>query len=321
MAGGWLLLATDTTVGRLAWLVDSFRAGDDPLSGDGVRSLRRGVEVWGRSGVVLGAAIIPLWSSRVRAFLTAGFFQVANRLSRPIPLTADRYDGRFLLATGGVLAFTLLAHWSLTAYKDLKWFGGEDGASEWWSVATYLAAAALAAVTAWRLRGLGHPHLGLLYVLFAAVFLIGALEEVSWGQRLFGWGTPQALGDINEQHETTLHNVRNTAEVIYTAFFLGSLLALLGAIARAVLHRRGWVTTADFILPSLVMAPALLMILIWRAGQAWTPVNLPRLLMDYFDFGPQGSEVPEVLLGLCLCLYAYSNLRRAGNLRDLKARG
>ncbi len=53
------------------------------------------------------------------------------------------------------------------------------------------------------------------------------------------------------------------------------------------------------------------MILVWRLNVVWLPVNLPRLLMESFDFGPQGSEVPEVLLGLCLCIYAYGNLRQA----------
>ena len=46
-------------------------------------------------------------------------------------------------------------------------------------------------------------------------------------------------------------------------------------------------------------------------GSDWTAVNLPLLVMESFDFGPQGSEVPEALLGLCVCVYTLSNLRRA----------
>ena len=70
-------------------------------------------------------------------------------------------------------------------------------------------------------------------------------------------------------------------------------------------------TSADFIWPSLVLCPALLMILVWRVGGFWTPVNLPRLLMEAFDSVPQGSEVPEVLLGLCIFIYTFSYFRRA----------
>ena len=52
--------------------------------------------------------------------------------------------------------------------------------------------------------------------------------------------------------------------------------------------------------------------LIWRVGDEWAAVSLPRLIMEAFDYGPQGSEVPEVLLGLCIFAYTYSNFKRAG---------
>ena len=55
-----------------------------------------------------------------------------------------------------------MAHWSLTAYEAVDWFEGEDGVSEWWSVATYLAAAALASATAWQLRRSDQKKLALL---------------------------------------------------------------------------------------------------------------------------------------------------------------
>lgn len=44
------------------------------------------------------------------------------------------------------------------------------------------------------------------YFLIAGGFLFVGLEEVSWGQRVFGWDTPQFLTEINFQNETNLHN-------------------------------------------------------------------------------------------------------------------
>jgi hypothetical protein len=32
-------------------------------------------------------------------------------------------------------------------------------------------------------------------------------EELSWGQQLFQWDTPQAIDQLNDQHETNLHNM------------------------------------------------------------------------------------------------------------------
>ncbi|HJN87542.1 MAG: hypothetical protein QF714_08210 [Dehalococcoidia bacterium] len=320
LAGGaFLLFFTGPVLDGLVRLAESYRAGGSPLSDERVAALEHGVRVWGWSGLLIWGVTLPLWRLRVRAYLAGMFHRLMLLAFRPLPLPADRYSRRFFVAVAGVLAFTLLTHWSLTAYKDVAWFGGEDGVSEWWSVATYLAGAAMAGATGWMLRGTGHPRLALFHAVLAASLLIGAMEEISWGQRLFDWGTPAALSEINEQGETTLHNLESVDSVISSILFGASLTALAGAAIRAAWHRSGRVTSADLVLPSLVLAPSLLMILVWRVGNFWTPVNLPRLLMEAFDFGPQGSEVPEVLLGLCLCIYTYANLTRATILRRLGA--
>ena len=33
-------------------------------------------------------------------------------------------------------------------------------------------------------------------------------EEISWGQRIFGWSTPAAISELNAQNETNLHNLQ-----------------------------------------------------------------------------------------------------------------
>ena len=51
------------------------------------------------------------------------------------------------------------------------------------------------------------PHRWILrvYVLLMLGFFLVAMEEVSWGQRLFGWETPGSLFEFNFQNETNLH--------------------------------------------------------------------------------------------------------------------
>jgi len=46
------------------------------------------------------------------------------------------------------------------------------------------------------------------YLLLAILFFVGFGEELSWGQRIIGWETPQFLKKINRQGETTFHNIR-----------------------------------------------------------------------------------------------------------------
>ena len=276
---------------------------------------QREERLWRPPGKIVWAARLPLQSLRFRSFATTKFIRACDRFCVPLPLPADRYDGKFVFSVVGVLAFTLLAYWSLTDYWDVQWYAGEDGVSEWWSVGAYLVSAMMAAGTGRLLTRLGHPRLGWVHVLFALALIVAALEEVSWGQRLFGWSTPEDLSRVNEQGETTLHNISSFSRVFPTVFFWGSTIALVGAVARVVLHHHRRVTNADFILPSLILSPALLMIMFWIAGGQSIPGNVPRIVLTHFGLSPVGSEIPEVLMGLCLVMYSYANCKRAVLLR------
>jgi hypothetical protein len=47
----------------------------------------------------------------------------------------------------------------------------------------------------------------IIYLGLAAILLFGAGEEISWGQRILDFETPDALREINIQEEFTLHNL------------------------------------------------------------------------------------------------------------------
>lgn len=47
----------------------------------------------------------------------------------------------------------------------------------------------------------------IVYLGLALLFLFGAGEEISWGQRLFGFQTPEPLSQVNRQEEFNLHNL------------------------------------------------------------------------------------------------------------------
>ena len=85
--------------------------------------------------------------------------------------------------------------------------GAEDGPIENLGAGLFLIASGLFLAAGWSSRspgaGIGRIHLAL-----ALLFLICGGEELSWGQRIFGWDTPQALERVNVQGETNLHNLR-----------------------------------------------------------------------------------------------------------------
>ena len=47
----------------------------------------------------------------------------------------------------------------------------------------------------------------LAYLGLAVLFLFGAGEEISWGQRILGFQTPEELSQVNRQEEFNLHNL------------------------------------------------------------------------------------------------------------------
>lgn len=83
----------------------------------------------------------------------------------------------------------------------------EDGPIEWLTVALLLGLCFICIKRFTGLRG-SKPTLFLSCLLGgAAVFLFGAGEEIAWGQRLLGFGTPETIQQFNTQNEFTLHNL------------------------------------------------------------------------------------------------------------------
>lgn len=63
-------------------------------------------------------------------------------------------------------------------------------------------------------------------ILVAIVLFVMVGEELSWGQRIFGWATPDSFASINEQSETNLHNL--ATQVFQNTLYFGGWLLLIG---------------------------------------------------------------------------------------------
>lgn len=58
----------------------------------------------------------------------------------------------------------------------------------------------------------------------AVLCFLFMMEELSWGQRIFGWDTPEGIERINAQNETNLHNVFQGANQLFRL-----VVAIVGA--------------------------------------------------------------------------------------------
>jgi hypothetical protein len=84
----------------------------------------------------------------------------------------------------------------------------EDSIVEDITAVALFAAAFLGLFLALRARKLGRPVFvwGFYALVALVVFLIG-MEEISWGQWIFFWRSPEVFKEINSQGETNLHNI------------------------------------------------------------------------------------------------------------------
>lgn len=146
---------------------------------------------------------------------------------------------------------------------------------------------------------------------FAAAALFVALEEISWGQRIIGIGTPEVLEGYNRQGETTIHN-------LHGVWFPGHRLVAAGLVVFAILLpvlRRRWDSLDHLIerfglpVPPLHLWPVFLVTAVFLAD----PLRQPRSTLD---------EVSELALGLSFLILALDTaLRVSGGWRGAKGLG
>lgn len=99
----------------------------------------------------------------------------------------------------------------------------EDSVIEW-SSALLFAVSGIAFLLAARrssyLSGSGNKWLYFFIICWGLLMLVFAGEEISWGQRVFGFSTPEAVESVNVQKEFNLHNLGVLQSAKYTLLSL-----------------------------------------------------------------------------------------------------
>jgi hypothetical protein len=90
-------------------------------------------------------------------------------------------------------------------------FGKEDGVVESIGALFFLAASVLLIGTYFKIKKTSSSEYRkpeAIWILgLALLFFVAFGEEISWGQRIYGFETPDALKEINKQHEFNIHNL------------------------------------------------------------------------------------------------------------------
>ena len=134
----------------------------------------------------------------------------------------------------------------------------EDSWVEYLTAVCLFLAGGLLFGTAWRERSLFRRGV---YLLGGVALLFAAGEEVSWGQRIFGFATPDFFLSWNQQQEFTVHNSANGA---FDIIYLNGTLLLCMATSAAFFCRKD--RLCGIPLPSILLMLGFLLMLSFGSG-------------------------------------------------------
>jgi uncharacterized membrane protein YgdD (TMEM256/DUF423 family) len=165
---------------------------------------------------------------------------------------------------------------------------------------------------------------------WVVILTCGALyfagEECSWGQNYIGWSTPERWSQINDQHETNLHNTSGLFDHVPRALL--SLAAGCCVVMPLVLRRlqRDWLMRQHpmtWLLPTSAVVPA--------AALA-TLSDIPQKFYGQYDktheaanwfaemfLAGRHSEMKEYFLAMFILMYMWSFATRFRNVQRQEA--
>ncbi len=206
-----------------------------------------------------------------------------------------------MLILGG---YTLMALHFPLAYI---WATYEDLVGEWAQTFAFLAATILSVAVAVR-----RTQYRWFFIVLALACSYVFLEEISWGQRIFGFDTPEFLKARNLQGEANVHNLFTGPHktLLKDLISIGVAVALVGyGLIYPLLLGRGWALAA------------------WadRIGVAAPPMVLAPFftIAAYLELKPLSfneAEIAELMIALALAMTALQYLFASRNYLDTQGR-
>jgi hypothetical protein len=186
-----------------------------------------------------------------------------------------------------------------------KWFTREDGVAEDLQVLFWVLAWILGFQVITRLWKNALKLYAVLYLILNAgiFFIVG--EELSWGQRIFGWKTSEEMIAINKQRETNLHNIEGVGDKIkWVHVLMGAYGTILPLVLRKAQARAHFGDPVSLLVPHYTLVPYFLTTLVWRLqANLWKP---PKSL--YFVI-TEYSEVMELVLAVAFFVFMLFQVR------------
>ncbi len=246
-------------------------------------------------------AVIVWWRRLIQLTLLQSICDHSNRFYVPQQANKILNGSLAVVVLAMVLTFIHLVfgsrYWNPAVFVLLN---TEDGLVENASALLFLACSLTSVLSISLVRNSASRKTVL--ILFTVGFFLCFGEEISWGQRVFGFGTPEFVKGANVQDEMNLHNMFGyftdhlffVAVLVYTVVF--PVLQKLHPFWRSLFSVLG------LPLPSLGLSIGFLMISLLQKKVIWhfLPASRPIYI----------KEIRELLtaLGLLLLLFEYRRI-------------
>lgn len=153
----------------------------------------------------------------------------------------------------------------------------EDGVVEWLTALGYVASGLVALLMIKKRDFFTDQRVKKFFtvgcVAVGLAFLVVAGEEISWGQRLVGFETPEMIAAQNRQNEINLHNSELIWPYVYTAYAAVGLYGMLMWLGRwlvkgLIKFNQQWQIWLKIIVPGphLILNFGLIVLYVWLRG-------------------------------------------------------
>ena len=146
-------------------------------------------------------------------------------------------------------------------------------------------------------------HLGRqLSMLGGGMCLVLAMEEMSWGQMIFNWDTPEIFNSVNIQHETNIHNL----EIFHNSSW--TIAAIVFCILTSCSLARWWLERSIRIHPKsaadIILPPAYLLGYFSIAALIYVGIAIEKAGTDIPILITREQEIAECLFSMGVFLNA-----------------
>lgn len=200
-----------------------------------------------------------------------------------------------------LLAVTIpfILYWAMGTNTMLK---GETGIIENMTVLFLLISIGICLFSLSHARSIDVPLLHIWLIILMAGAIYFALEEVSYGQQIFRWNTPETWKNINSRNETNLHNTSAIIDLLPRILLQISIV--IGGVALPIyryfrgikLDHRNWIY---WLLPTSACLPVSLSVILLKPAYQALDANFISI-----------GQMKEMLIALFILVYCISIGRR-----------